>query len=285
MTKLLSHLITLVDENGVEQLPVKFLDWPNNDNPEAMHAGMQGLMKLALEAGAYIMNIYGNTDLSTACADAANRMKNHVPTVGGSKAAGALLVLASLFDAEKMNNDLIAVNGAHGFSTFLGYYLLKAKALAGDYQGALDAMREYWGGMLKMGATTFWEDFNLEWMENAAPIDAIVPEGKVDIHGDWGAYCYVKFRHSLCHGWASGPCPYMTHYVLGVHVETPGCTKIRIEPHLGDLSYAKGTYPTPLGTITINHTKQADGSIKSDVQAPKVISYPAFRHLPGGNSG
>jgi H/ACA ribonucleoprotein complex subunit 4 len=27
----------------------------------------------------------------------------------------------------------------------------------------------------------------------------------MDIHGDFGDHCYRGFRHSLCHGWASGP--------------------------------------------------------------------------------
>ena len=60
----------------------------------------------------------------------------------------------------------------------------------------------------------------------------------------------------------------MTHYVLGVTVEEAGCKKLRIEPHLGDLEYAKGTYPTPYGVVTISHTKQADGTVKSEIQAP-----------------
>jgi hypothetical protein len=204
MTKLLTNLVKLVDENGAEQIPSKFLDWPTQANPEATHAGLQGLLKLGLEKGAALMEILGEAKLASSCLEAAERMKAHVPPVNGSKTAGAMLVLAGLADAKETNENLIAVNGAHGYSTFLGYYLLKAKAMAGDYQGALDAMKEYWGGMLKMGATTFWEDFNLDWMENAAPIDEIVPEGKVDIHGDWGAYCYISFRHSLCHGWAAG---------------------------------------------------------------------------------
>ena len=29
---------------------------------------------------------------------------------------------------------------------------------------ALDIIRDYWGGMLDMGATSFWEDFDLAWM-------------------------------------------------------------------------------------------------------------------------
>ena len=29
-------------------------------------------------------------------------------------------------------------------------------------------------------------------------------EGQRDIHGDFGAFCYQGFRHSLCHGWSAG---------------------------------------------------------------------------------
>jgi hypothetical protein len=59
--------------------------------------------------------------------------------------------------------------------------------------------------MLDLGATTFWEDFDFAWTDNAARIDELVPAGKKDVHGGYGAYCYIGFRHSLCHGWASGP--------------------------------------------------------------------------------
>ena len=63
----------------------------------------------------------------------------------------------------------------------------------------------------------------------------------------------------------------MTHYMLGVTVEEPGCRKLRIEPHLGDLEYAKGTYPTPYGVVTISHTKLADGTVKTEVDAPAGV--------------
>jgi hypothetical protein len=149
--------------------------------------------------------------------------------------------------------------------------MLKAKAMAGDYKGSLDNIREYWGAMLNLGATTFWEDFNLKWLPNAARIDEIVPPGKVDIHGDFGAYCYKGFRHSLCHGWASGPTPWLTEYVLGVNVIAPGCRVVKISPHLGDLQYVEGTFPTPFGIIKIKHTKMANGKVVSKISAPKEI--------------
>ena len=94
--------------------------------------------------------------------------------------------------------------------------MLEALAKAGEYEKAIDIINTFWGAMLDLGATTFWEDFNLDWIPNAAPIDEPVPAGKKDIHGDFGAYCYPGFRHSLCHGWSSGPTTWLSDHVLGI---------------------------------------------------------------------
>ena len=193
------------------------------------------------------------------------------PTAPGSKQAAALMALAGIVDAEKVNSEVLTVEGGRGFSTFYGYYMLQAMAKAGDYEGAMQIIRDFWGGMLDMGATSFWEDFNLDWLPNAAPIDELVPEGKKDIHGDFGAYCYEGFRHSLCHGWASGPTAWMIEHVLGVEVVETGGKVVRITPHLGNLQWAKGSFPTPYGDIQISHTRQADGSVKSKIDAPRGV--------------
>ena len=58
--------------------------------------------------------------------------------------------------------------------------------------------------MLAVGATTFFEDFDLKWRQHSSVLDELPDIGQKDIHGDFGAHCYVGFRHSLCHGWASG---------------------------------------------------------------------------------
>ena len=126
--------------------------------------------------------------------------------------------------------------------------------------------------MLDLGATTFWEDFDLAWTNNATRIDELVPEGKKDIHGDCGAYCYEGFRHSLCHGWASGPTAWLSRHVLGVTPLEPGFTKAQIAPVLGDLDWAEGTYPTPHGPIRVRHERRPDGSIRSWVTAPERVA-------------
>ena len=260
-----------VDESGSERMPeMRFIDWPNHANPAAEHAGLQGLLKLALEAGAFLLEALGEAEQAASARAAAARL-TPVADCGGSKQAAAFLSLSGLGDAKQINDQVLSPGGAHGYSTFLGYYTLAAKALAGDYQGALDDLRAYWGGMLKMGATTFWEDFDLDWMENAVGIDEIVPADKVDVHGDWGAYCYVKFRHSLCHGWSSGPVPYAARHILGITILEPGCKKLSVVPHLGDLEYARGSYPTPLGVVKVAHTKRPDGTVKTEVDAPEGV--------------
>ena len=267
---LMTLLANAVDADGVEHMPEgRFLDWPNNANPAAIHAGLQALLKIALDKGAELLRVLGEDEVAALCEASAERMKKHIPDCNGSKQAAALMVLSGLGDAKEINEKLLAPGGGHGYSTFFGYYLLTAKAMAGDYAGALNDMKEYWGGMLDMGATTFWEDFDIDWMKNAGRIDEVVPAGKVDIHGDYGAYCYVKFRHSLCHGWASGPCPYLSNYVLGVRNIAPG--KYEVKPELAYLDWAKGTYPTPKGAISVWAFKDAEGKTVVTVDAPAGI--------------
>ncbi len=267
---LMTILANCVDEDGVEHMPEgRFLDWPNNADPVAIHAGLQGCLKLALDNGAYLLRELGEDETAALCEIAAERMKKHVPDTNGSKQAASLLALSGLACPTEINEKIMNPGGGHGYSTFFGYYILAAKAMAGDYAGALNDMKEYWGGMLDMGATTFWEDFDLNWMENAGRIDEVVPDGMVDIHGDYGNYCYIKFRHSLCHGWASGPCPYLSNYVLGIKNLAPG--KYEVKPELAWLDWAKGTYPTPKGEIRVWAFKDASGNTNVQIDAPAGI--------------
>jgi len=173
-----------------------------------------------------------------------------------------MLALSGIAEPTKVFNEIISKNGSAGLSTFLGYFTLNAARMAGRHEFALDLIRNYWGAMLSLGATTFWEDFDVSWMENSAPITEPVPEGIRDIHGDFGAYCYTGLRHSLCHGWASGPAPYLAANVLGITPLKAGCKAVRFEPHLTGLEWASGKYPTPYGDIEVEVTKTG-ASIKA----------------------
>lgn len=271
MTALLKRLSGFVDKDGRETLDgMRFLDWPTFENKTAVHEGLQAMMHLTMESGARQMTLLGDAETAALCTATAANLKRHVPEASGRKSPAALLAIAGLRDPAEVAK-VLAKDGPKDLSTFYGFYVLNALAKSNDIDTGLDLISRYWGGMLDFGATTFWEDFDLAWTENAGRIDEPVAPGKKDLHGDFGAHCYVGFRHSFCHGWAGGPTAWLSKNVLGVSPAEPGFSKVRIEPKLGRLEWAEGSYPTPKGTIRVRHEKQADGSVKSDITLPPGV--------------
>lgn len=260
-----------IDAQGNDAMGAHFLDWPSSTNSEGVNAGYHALLVWAMQDAQRMSILLGDEARAQKCREVEDRLRRKVVNPNGLKQAASLMAIAGLMDPAKACRDYVSVGGPKGFSTFYGYYMLEALAMDGRYEEAMDIISQYWGGMLDMGATTFWEDFDLEWTRNAGRIDAFVPEGKKDIHGDFGAYCYPGFRHSFCHGWASGPTAWMSTHVLGVEILEAGCKRVRITPHLGRLQWAEGTFPTPYGQISIRHERRADGSVKSSIKAPKGV--------------
>ncbi len=259
LEQLLPQVLTYVGENGVEQVPARrFLDWPNDDNPVAVHAGLQGLLYWALGCAVELGKIL---EFDTVAVQAAKTlMSKYIPNCGGSKAAAAMMTVSGLAD----KSDILQHNQFSGVSTFYGYYMLLAQPVT----SALELIRRYWGGMLDFGATTFWEDFDLNWLHNASSIAELPIPGKDDLHADFGNYCYKGLRHSLCHGWACGPTPYLSEKVLGVKILEPGCKTLEIVPNLVDLEFIRGTFPTPSGMVDI----QLERGKPAKIQAPLSIN-------------
>ena len=270
LAALLNHVMEQM--NGTrEAFPEgRFIDWPSNDQPAVIHAGLQALSVRALEAGAEMAGWLGDSALKEKCLSVSRELRQYVPDMVGNSQAAALLSLSGMVGAKEASA-IILKNGPEAFTSFMGYYLLEALARSGHYAEAMRLMSDYWGRMLDLGATTFWEDFNYRDAKNAARIDEVVPEGRFDIHADGGAWCYVGLRHSFCHGWASGPTAWLSAHVLGIEPVEPGFKTVRITPHLGQLEWAEGAFPTPYGVIEVSHSRRGDGSVKSKVKLPKGI--------------
>lgn len=268
---LFKQLLPHVADDGRASFPDPFLDWPTKANRPALDAGTHAMFALAFDRIEEIGAVLGDKDLARQAGEMATKVRRFKPDHVNNKQAASLLALAGIQRDGKTNVDVVAEGGPKGFSTFYGYYMLEALAVGDRKQLAMDVIRQYWGGMVDAGATTFWEDFDLAWLEGAGRIDTITPEGTKSLHGDYGAYCYVGFRHSLCHGWASGPATWLSRHVLGVEPLAPGFRKTAVKPFLGDLRWAEGTFPTPQGIIKVRHEKQSDGTIKTAIDAPDGI--------------
>ncbi len=271
LRSLIDQIITKIDPEGKENLDGgRFLDWPTANDPDVIHSGLQALMVMTMKAGRDIAGWLDDKALEKTCSDALLSLKKHTPESHQNKQAAALLALADVVPANQAAR-VILDGGAHDFATFYGYYMLEALAKDGKYQEAMDIISDYWGAMLDLGATTFWENFNYEERLNAVRIDELPDTTRFNIHVDGGDHCYVGLRASLAHGWASGSTAWLTEHVLGIQVMEPGARVVLVRPNLGDLTFAEGTFPTPYGVIHVKHTRQANGKINSEIEAPKEI--------------
>lgn len=151
-------------------------------------------MLQAMKAGNELCKVLGEDALAAECEAVGNRMtkaaskvikpflKSGVaPDAPGSKQAASLLALAGLMKPEEADRRYLAVNGGQDSLLFMVIICFERWLLPANYQGAIDVIRQFWGAMLDLGATTFWEDFNLDWLPGASRIDELVPVGKKDI--------------------------------------------------------------------------------------------------------
>lgn len=117
---------------------------------------------------------------------------------------------------------------------YMRFYELEALCAMGEQDYVLKQMKDYWGGMLNLGATSFWEEYN--------------PDKK-------GAEHYAMygrpFGKSLCHAWGASPIYLLGKYYLGVKPTAPAYSQYLIEPKLGGLQWMEGTIPTPKGDIKL----------------------------------
>ena len=187
-----------VKESGELAYPSYFVDWPTHKQPDEIF-GVRAINIIAMKKASALLAHFGK-DTSLAQSILERLLKVDITPTHAKQVAGLKYFATDLTDADKK----LLTNGcAKGMSTFMSYYILKAVA-SFDKELAIKMMKEYYGAMLDKGATTFFEDFDIEWAENSCRIDEFPKEGERDIHGDFGAFCYVGYRHSLCHGWSAG---------------------------------------------------------------------------------
>lgn len=271
---LLLQISDYVTENGKLLFEWNFVDWPTNYAPNEpiekktdSETGVAYLMKLALTKLLPFLEDH-NAEVSV-CKDVLRRLDKRENHVEKYKQIAALGVWSG--DNSDQNREILLREGAKGLSTFTSYPILSAIASYGQQERALQVMKEYYGGMLSLGATTFWEDFDLDWLHGSDRIDEMPKNPQSDAHGSKGAFCYVGYRHSLCHGWSAGVVPYLIETVVGIKTEGAGMRRIKIQPNLSGLKYLKATVPTPYGDLTISCEEDERGNVKTEVFAPDEI--------------
>ncbi|MGY5355626.1 alpha-L-rhamnosidase-related protein [Wenyingzhuangia sp. IMCC45467] len=128
-----------------------------------------------------------------------------------------------------LNDDILEIT-----TPYMRFYELEALCAMGEQEFVLDEIRDYWGGMLKEGATSFWEKYD--------------PKQQGKEHLTMYGRPYGK---SLCHAWGASPIYLFGKYYLGVQPISAGYETYTIEPNLGGLKWMEGKVPTPKGNIEL----------------------------------
>ena len=150
---------------------------------------------------------------------------------------------------------------------YMRFYELETLCMMGMQAMVLPEMKSYWGGMLREGATTFWEKYN--------PSE----------HGRQHLAMYGRpYGKSLCHAWGASPIYILGKYFLGVSPLGAGYEEYEVRPNLGGLEWMEGSVPTPFGKIDVSvHpdfvTVRSDGGLGTLILSDRRIPIPAGEEI------
>lgn len=159
-----------------------------------------------------------------------------------------------------LNNDILKIT-----TPYMRFYELEALCALGEQEEVMKEMKAYWGGMLQLGATSFWEKYNPD-------------ENEVEHLAMYGR----PYGKSLCHAWGASPIYLLGKYYLGVHPVKEGYKEFAITPVLGGLEWMEGSVPTPDGDIYVYMDRQ---QIKVKASQGKGYIHFTSQTPPQTNSG
>ena len=148
--------------------------------------------------------------------------------------------MVSSQEASQIANQLITNSQLAPASIYFKYYLHQALIKAGqgnDYLTWLDKWREN----INMGLTTWAETSN------------------------------VDNTRSDCHAWGSSPNIEFYRTILGIDSDGLAFSKVKIMPHLGQMTDIKGAIPHPKGSVSASY-KLDNGKWNIQIELPKTIT-------------
>jgi hypothetical protein len=235
-----------------------FVDWSSGfsaDTPEA-RAATHLEFYLAYQEAAYLLTELGDTANAAATRATADKLRTAAQshlldpaanTFGTRWQTNAMAVFSGAATpsqqqaiwATVLAHVLAPIGPDTVVTPYYGYYVLSAMGRLNHRREALDWMRQYWGGMLAEGATSFWEAYDPRWP-------------KEDFHAHLQADGKTGYYVSLAQGWSSGPTAWLMEQILGIESTAAGFHSVTIRPDLAGLKWARGAEPTPRGPIAVN---------------------------------
>jgi len=197
-------------------------------------AGAAKYQKLATELKAKIFKLYWNVQKHALV----HSLVNGKQTENVTRYTNMFAIFFNYFSEQQkqeVKKNVLLNDKIQKITTpYMRFYELEALCAMGEQDYVLKQMKDYWGGMLKLGATSFWEEYN-------------PTKSGADIYAMYGR----PFGKSLCHAWGASPIYLLGKYYIGVKPLSAGYNTYAIEPNLGGLQWMQGSVPTPNGNIDV----------------------------------
>jgi len=142
---------------------------------------------------------------------------------------------------------------------FANAYEVGAWMKCGKVAEALDLLKRYCRACASAGTDTIWE--------------MIGQDGSIPKSPDG------RYLLSLCHAWGTTANHYLHHHVLGVRPAATGWQEVTVSPNLGDLEWASGTIPTPMGPIRIEVAAEGGAPRHRILEIPEGMKVPCSAAL------
>ncbi len=211
-------------------------DWPDWGSKADMTAIENAWVYYALSATERMADILGiDADLSFISERKESIAKGYKSlwTDGGYKSrdvrnpddrANALAVLSGLADKGQYGVITNVLTTTKNSSPYMEYYVLEALCKMGEYEAAMDRIKERYDGMMSEDYSTLWEFWD-------------------------------SWRGTKNHAWSGGPLVIMSKHFAGIKPIDAGYEKIKIEPQYSLYDKINCTVPSVKGLITLDYEK------------------------------
>ncbi len=258
-----------------------FVDWSPGlfgDNAATRRATQLEFYR-AFQNGAWMLRQMGDQASARKWADYARRVRQVAQgqlrtgnTFGRRWQTNAMAVfsgVASPAERQAIWSQVLSRPKTAMITPYYNFYVIEAMAKLGHRRHALDWIRQYWGGMIREGATSFWEAYDPAWP-------------KQNFHKYLQADNGMGYFVSLAHGWSSGPTAWLTEQVLGLKPLTPGFRQMQIRPDLLGLRRAQGSEPTPGGVVKVRYHALGGGRLRARILLPAGVEARVLMPAPAG---
>ncbi|KAJ7641068.1 glycoside hydrolase family 78 protein [Roridomyces roridus] len=294
-TRALAFLESQVDETGLADVPTAFQnDW-GRDGGAGHNSAFNALLYRTLITTADLATNLGQTSLAAACLANATAIKAAYNTILWDASAGlfrdndnpesihpqdgnSLAILFNLTTSDAQNKAIS--KGLTQFWTdigplspelndtiipFVGGFELQAHFIAGEGERAIDLLEREWGYMLYTNLSV-----------QSTLLEGFTKNGSLGYRSAAGYNFYHTFT-SHAHGWATGPTPALSFYVLGIQLTSVQGATWTIAPVLSGLPSAEGGISTGLGFFGVKWTATGN-TLTMDIQTPEgtqgVVTVP-----------